>query len=137
MPLVPPGAVGLKFWSPVSVDKRTRNAWNVEDTSARITLSNLDRTATSLGTQGVRSTRTWPNETAGKLYAEFVINVVTSTSYVGLSPRSTANPAGFTNSVAVSLFNGAIQISGSNTGFTVGAAVSAADIVCIAWDAGA
>src|SRR5882757_9981500 len=113
MVLIPPGAVGLKFWSlrteqpdvvigtvlaadpdsysltgtDVLLPKLFPAAWNSADKSANVTLSNSDKTATlsSSVVAGVRSNRKNANGVAGKYYAEFLINSPGAGVRVGVS----------------------------------------------------
>ena len=126
------GTASFKRAPPVSI----ADAWDAANKNANISLTNNDKTATSTGTGTVRTTQAWPNETAGKRYAEFKIEVRTSTSDVGLQPLSSAVGSS-ANSIEVLLSSALIKINGTPTGLTIGASVNAGDVVCMAWDAAA
>jgi hypothetical protein len=113
------------------------DAWNVNDKSPSTTMSNSDKTATTtLATVGIRSTTLRANGTAGKYYAEFLINTASSVlGRVGITPASaTINVA--TANIWVQCGNGNVVINSVTVG-NVGAVVSSGDTVCMAWDAGA
>ena len=117
--------------------RSTADAWNDNDKTADITLSNNDKTATGTTTTSyVRSTQTQANEITGKFYAEFRVDVRTSSSATALVPVSSVISTG-TNIADVALSSGAIRIDGNPTGVSLGSAFAAGDVVCMAWDAGA
>jgi len=109
-------------------------AWNANDKSAVIILSDSDKTAThSTGIAGARSTTTHLNGTAGKYYAEMLMGSVP------------LNRAGIHNKTLSLTFStghfyvfddGFVYVNGSPVGINLGAR-SSGDVLCIAWDAGA
>ena len=128
-----PGPAGLKFWRPASFEKRTPNAWNIEDRSSGIRLSADAKTATRVTgvTQGVRSTTTKLNGTTGKYYVEFAVTVASFEEY-GLLP--TASPIqGIAGAMLVAA-DGWIWLNSVRTAVNIGAITT--DVVCLAWDAG-
>ena len=111
-----------------------QNAWNFGDRSGGL-LSNTDKTFTGNGVNYIRSTQSYANEVAGKYYAEYKIDTLTSTPSVGFKPLA-ATLASVTGSVDLFLTTGAVRISGSNSAVTVGAALATGDVACLAWNAG-
>ena len=118
------------------ITARIADAWNVEDKSANITLSNSDKTAitSSATAAGVRSTQSnllGPTGT-GKYYSEFLVSTVGSGN-VGLN-TSTAT---VTNAVPASYVNfvtGNIIVGGAGSGYSLGA-IASNDIIGLALDA--
>jgi hypothetical protein len=109
------------------------NAWNVNDKTAGVTLSNADKTATLTAGDGVRSTTLHDVADDEKYYGEFLC-VQASGVMAGVSrgppPALIANDYGF----AISLYqNGTIYAFGGATGLGTAAIVDG-DTVCVATD---
>ena len=126
-----PGPSGFTSWMGEAFD-----AWNVNDKSANITLSNSDKTATSTSTSsgGVRSTTQYLLGAAGKYYAEFSL-VSNLNADVGIK----AAALGSINDTVSSAYvtdTGVVAISGAGVGINIGAMTSG-DVVCLALDTGA
>ena len=112
----------------------TADAWNKDDKTAAITLSNNDKTATSTGsTQAVRSTTSHLNEASGKYYFEFRIDT-TTVDIVGI--KSTSSVFGVGESAYVNSI-GNIRYVTTNIGTVAGGSFVNGDVICGAWDAGA
>jgi len=111
------------------------DAWNVNDKTATITLSNSDKTATlTTGVSaGIRSTQARTNGTAGKYYAEFVVGS-NNIGRVGIQTTS-ASVSSFAGSCHVFPNDGNVIINAINVG-NIGT-FSAGDVACVAWDTGA
>jgi len=126
--LTPPA--GFTSWMGETID-----AWNVNDKSTGIALSNSDKTATytSGSNQGVRSTTTRLNGTAGKYYAEFVA-VSGTIEFYSLLPTSSAL-TGIAAAMAVA-GDGWIWLDSVRTAINIGTLTTAGDVACVAWDAG-
>jgi hypothetical protein len=119
--------------------KAVLNAWNSADKSTNMVLSNADMAATSSTATpgGARSITKRQNGAAGKYYAEYRINVATgANSRCGISPISSSLPASTTGIFGVVLSSGSIIVGGSGVS-NVGASLTAADVLCVAWDSGA
>ena len=114
----------------------TADAWSAGDKSANVTLSNGDKTAlSSSGSAGVRSTQTRLNGAAGKYYAELLIDAkgASSCSY-GIKSKQTTVASSF-ETCRVLATDGTIRIDTTTVG-GVGSALTAGNIVCVAWDSG-
>jgi hypothetical protein len=110
------------------------DAWSAYDKTTNITLSNGDKTAqvTGSATEGVRSTQTRLNGTAGKYYVEFVVGAVKPHS-VGLITTAAA----LTTGAGGWIFyrdDGAVYYETTLVGTSV--SYAAGDVVKIAWNAG-
>ena len=112
------------------------DAWNANDKSANVTLSNSDKTAilSSSVTAGVRSSQSNLSGTAGKYYAEFVYGASSTNAGFGLRPASasltTSGLGVITAQTSGNIFNGVSQVG------SVGSALAAGDVLSMAWDAG-
>jgi len=118
------------------------DAWNPNDKSASITLSNSDKTVTQTETNvatGARSTKLIPSSVAGKFYAEFVIdNIVTvgnSNPFVGIK-SSTADVTVYDTGSVFLQANGYVQVASSGMGTLHGNATDGT-VVGFAWDTSA
>jgi hypothetical protein len=113
------------------------NGWSTTDKSVNVTLSGSDKIATTSSntTGGVRSAQTKVNGTAGKYYAEFLLGA-TAFDRHGIMPLSGSLADSAGPSFQVSTSSGNVQINGAFAG-SVGTALVAADVLCVAWDAGA
>jgi hypothetical protein len=112
------------------------DAWNANDKSASITLSNSDKTATTTATStGVRSTTVHPNGTAGKYYAEFLLSTRTSNPKIGIKSKQ-SGVSSLAESFTCVAFSGDI-IDETTTVGTTGSGSVSADVICLAWDSGA
>ena len=112
------------------------DAWNIGDKSFSLALSNSDKTVTSTvnSVSGVRSTQVYTNGTAGKYYAEFLVNTYINSTEIGMLLTSSGLTA--TTGWRVLLNSGDIRNSGTVVG-SVGSALASSDVLCMAWDAGA
>ena len=111
------------------------NAWNVNDKTASITLSNNDKTATftAAGQQAVRSTQLRANGSAGKYYVEFRYGGSAVADYVGVEKAS----EGLTSPAEIIYLHGAtgtINVGAAQVG-SLGRAALTTDVTCMAWDA--
>jgi hypothetical protein len=114
----------------------TADAWNVNDKTANITLSNGDKTATcsSVGASGIRST-TAHGSTAGKLYLEMVLHA--GGPVLGLKGTVTGTVSNqSSNYVGCYTPTGQVNINYGSNLATLGA-FAAGDVLSIAWDANA
>jgi hypothetical protein len=111
------------------------STWNPADKSANITLSASDQTATttSATSAGIRSATPHLNGTAGKYYAEWLLNVVPGRA--GITATSDSLTTTTTNIYAQPK-NGVITVNNANVG-SFGTACVNTDVLCMAWDAGA
>jgi hypothetical protein len=138
MVLVPPGSAGLKFWRSVAqpFDPRTADAWNVEDKSTSVMLSNSDKTATvTTGiSSGVRSTRQRTSGNPGGFYAEIVL-AIAGTFNCGIKSAQSVITNPSTEVIRVSSSTGSIFRGNTNVG-GVGSSLSTGDVVCLSWDSG-
>ena len=126
------GLIVITYTPIVLVD----DAWSAGDKSANITLSNGDKTAlSSSGSAGVRSTQTRLNGAAGKYYAELLIDAkgASSCSY-GIKSKQTTVASTF-ETCRVLATDGTIRVDTTIVG-GVGSALTAGNIVCVAWDSG-
>ena len=135
-PVIPPGAVGLKFWRPDYGDRRVLSAWNNTD-KRNLTLSNNDKTASTSAfvSAGVRSTTVYPSGSSGKFYAELAIQSISF--YAGIADTTIdANQNGSLKAFAVRE-TGAVSINGTSSGFPNLGSLSGTNTLCIAWDSDA
>jgi hypothetical protein len=118
------------------------DAWNVNDKSTGVTLSNGDKTATtSNGSQYLRSTQGNPSATAAKLYAEFKKELGTSSLTVGFADGDStlANAAALAATLNINHLSqngGKIFINSVDTGVNIGTFANG-DVACGAWDTSA
>lgn len=115
----------------------TADAWDVNDKSSNITLSNSDKTATttSASAGGIRSTTKQTSGTAEKYYAEFLVGS-TRPTLVGITPQLPQSVNSDVGSFNVALSDGTIALNASTVLAVIGAFASG-DVACVAWDAGA
>jgi len=132
-PLIPPGAVGLKFWRPDTSGARIRNAWNVEDKQTTITLSNSDKTAATISSGGaVRSATSYLLGTDTKYYAEFACDSGGANDpRIGVKNKISAISSN-TNSAWVSP-TGIIFLGATSIG-NIGSTFTSSDVICLAFD---
>ena len=119
----------------------TPDAWNAGDKSANITLSNSDKTATTVsGAVGVRSTTTHLNETAGKYYAEFSLENGIPGGIVAVGINNLTSAVNTITGASCYLRTDSGNIYANNviiTDITTGYSIVNGDVACIAWDSGA
>jgi hypothetical protein len=131
------GPAGFSSWmGEVIPQPSTADAWNVNDKTANITLSNGDKTATcsSVGASGIRST-TAHGSTAGKLYLEMVLHA--GGPVLGLKGTVTGTVSNqSSNYVGCYTPTGQVNINYGSNLATLGA-FAAGDVLSIAWDANA
>jgi len=119
------------------ITARIADAWNVEDKSATLTLSNSDKTATASGAgDAVRSTTKQLLGTAGKFYAEFYLDTVISTGPAVGIKDVTSSLSVTSSGIRVIPSTGSILNDATTIG-SIGSAVVSADIICLAIDMGA
>ena len=118
----------------------TADAWNYQDKTANVTLSNNDKTATTSGTSPfvARSTKLQANGTAGKYYSELLIGSSPDTNYrFGIVDynASISSPLALSNyyqpNAGAARTYGNVVASGTLPTGVVN------DVICMAWDAGA
>jgi len=126
---------GTLRYNEYSIPQPTADAWNVNDKSVNVDLTNSDRTATAnSGTVGgVRSYQTRTNETAGKYYWEYVL--VGGTPNFGARALTENLSGASTDSFSVS-YNGNLSIGTTPAGSGLFTATTG-DVICYAWDTGA
>ena len=116
------------------------DAWNVNDKSANITLSNNDKTATatSATAAGVRSVTKRLNGAAGKYYVELLLinSAALRFGIQDLTGQIDAAAIAAGKSAHVIAGTGIISILGTGVG-NFGPAAANGDVICMAWDAGA
>jgi hypothetical protein len=115
----------------------TADAWNINDKTANLTLSNSDRTATSTNATdaAARSTKTRPytGGADGAYYAEFLLGSATTVYGVGICPMTSGVTTG-ADCVYLNCWSGEVFLQGTPIGdlattFTTG------DVVSMAWNA--
>jgi hypothetical protein len=112
----------------------TADAWSNVDKSANITLSASDKTATSAASfQGIRSTTSNLNGTAGKYYAEWLWGSTTA-NRIGISPTSQAVDI---ETATFEVTGTQIIVNSSTVATLSSTACTTNDVLCVAWDAGA
>jgi hypothetical protein len=115
----------------------TPDAWSAFDKSANVTLSNSDKTATvtTALSGGVRSTTKRTNGTAGKYYAEFVLDTPNSVR-VGIHEATATITSAFQGTYYTAS-TGVIAVLGTPGSVDLGPAAVAGDVISMAWDTGA
>jgi len=112
------------------------NAWNVNDKTAPMSLSNSDKTATITASgAGVRSTTKYLSGTAGKFYAEFKIDTFVSSGAVGIKSDAGAQQNLTVGAIYVNQTGGIA--SDITTVGSVGGSLATGTVVSAAWDSGA
>jgi hypothetical protein len=135
--VIGPGPAGLKFWKqPADQPSITANAWSIADRSVPITLSNSDKTATSIGgiNPGVRSSTAQMNGAVGKYYVEFSYDTATSSAAVGIKSKSSVLTNPTIENCRLSP-NGTITLNAATVA-NLGTSLTAGDVACLAWDSG-
>ena len=122
---------GGTTWKYNEYFKSIDDAWNANDKTSIVSLSNYDKTARTIGGSGaVRSTTGHTNQQAGKFYAEFSGN---SQSLGLVSSTATVNDG----SVGFRIADTGLLYWGVSTQLgSLGRAWGSGDITCIAWNAG-
>jgi len=122
-----------------TVRQTVADAWNTLDKTTAITLSNSDKTATTIdsATGAVRSSKSHTLGATGKYYFEFLLSNASSpwpiTGIKAVDPIPLNTYTDYSVTVAI---NGNINMnaSGSSTIGSVGATLATNDVVCMAVD---
>ena len=116
------------------------DAWSNVEKSPNFTLSNADKTValTYSGTASVRSTRRNTNQTAGKWYAEWLLNVgASSAGAMGVQASNAALGSPGNVAIYVQAATGVVFVYSSTSDGTNIGDCFIGDVVSMAWDTGA
>jgi hypothetical protein len=131
---------GIQYYNEYTIPlPSVSDAWNANDKTATITLSNADKTATGTtgSSEGVHSTTVRMNGTAGKFYAEFLVQNSPANSQLGIHRKAQAPSNTNADVVSVTCQNGNIKVNATTVGFSTLSPITGNDVICVAWDAGA